>query len=65
MVIHPEGIFYPQIKPEHIPEIVEQTLQNGELVKSLIYKDPASKKKLIHEHDIPFYKLQTENHFRQ
>jgi NADH:ubiquinone oxidoreductase subunit F (NADH-binding)/(2Fe-2S) ferredoxin len=58
MVIHPEGIFYPQIKPEHIPDVVEQTLQKGELVKSLIYKDPVSKKELIHEHDIPFYKLQ-------
>jgi NADH:ubiquinone oxidoreductase subunit F (NADH-binding)/(2Fe-2S) ferredoxin/Pyruvate/2-oxoacid:ferredoxin oxidoreductase delta subunit len=58
MVIHPEGIFYPQIKPEKIPEIVETTLKNGELVQSMIFKDPASKKKIIHEHEIPFYKLQ-------
>ena len=58
MVIHPEGIFYPQIKPESIPDIVESTLKNGELVKSLIYKDQATKKKLTHEKDIPFYKLQ-------
>jgi len=58
MVIHPEGIFYPQVKPEKVPEIVEKTLQNGELVKSFIYKDPATKKELTHEHDIPFYKLQ-------
>ena len=39
LVIHPEGIFYPQIKEKHIPEIVEKTIKNGELVKSLIYKD--------------------------
>ena len=58
MVIHPEGIFYPQVKPKHMPEIVETTIKNGELVKSLIYKDPATKKKLTHEHEIPFYKLQ-------
>jgi NADH-quinone oxidoreductase subunit F len=58
MVIHPEGIFYPQIKPDFVPEIVEKTLKNGELVKSLIYKDPASKKNITHEHEIPFYKLQ-------
>lgn len=58
MVIHPEGIFYPQVKQEHVPDIVEQTLKNGELVKNLIFKDPATKKKITHEKDIPFYKLQ-------
>jgi len=58
MVIHPEGIFYPQLKEKHIPDIVEQTLINGELVKKLIYKDPATKKKFTHEKDVPFYKLQ-------
>jgi NADH-quinone oxidoreductase subunit F len=58
MVIHPEGIFYPQLKEKHIPEIVEHTIKNGELVKSLIFKDPATKKKITYEHDVPFYKLQ-------
>jgi NADH-quinone oxidoreductase subunit F len=58
MVIHPEGIFYPQLKEKHIPDIVEQTIKNGELVKKLIYKDPAAKKKFTHEKDVPFYKLQ-------
>ena len=58
MVIHPERIFYPQVRVDHVKEIVEKTLKNGELVNSLIFKDPATKKKIIHEHDIPFYKLQ-------
>ncbi len=58
LVIHPEGIFYPQIKEEHIPEIVEKTIKNGELVPSLVYKDPATKEKIIYEKDISFYKLQ-------
>jgi NADH-quinone oxidoreductase subunit F len=58
MVIHPEGIFYPQLKAEHIPDIVEQTIKNGELVKKRIFKDPATKKKITHEKDVPFYKLQ-------
>ncbi len=58
MVIHPEGIFYPQVKEKHVPDIVEQTLKNGDLVKSLIFKDPATKKKITHEKDVPFYKLQ-------
>lgn len=58
MVIHPEGIFYSQVKEEHVTEIVEQTLVKGELVQKLIFKDPASKKKIIQEEEIPFYKLQ-------
>jgi NADH-quinone oxidoreductase subunit F len=58
MVIHPDGIFYPQVKEKHVPEIVSTTIVNGELVKSLVYKDPTTKKKIILEKDIPFYKLQ-------
>ena len=58
MVIHPEGIFYPQVKTKHVPEIVAETIKNGALVKSLIFKDPATKKKITLEKDIPFYKLQ-------
>jgi NADH-quinone oxidoreductase subunit F len=58
MVIHPEGIFYPQLQEKHLPDIVEKTIKNGELVDRLIFKDPATKKKITHEQDIPFYKLQ-------
>jgi NADH-quinone oxidoreductase subunit F len=58
MVIHPQGIFYPQVKPEHVSEIVAKTIKNDELVPALIFKDPASKAKITLEHDIPFYKLQ-------
>ncbi|MEW6078021.1 MAG: NADH-ubiquinone oxidoreductase-F iron-sulfur binding region domain-containing protein [Thermodesulfobacteriota bacterium] len=58
VVIHPEGIFYPKVKEENIPDIVEKTIKNGELVDALIYKDPVSKQKITIEHDIPFYKFQ-------
>ena len=58
MVIHPEGIFYPQIKEKHIPEIVERTIKNNEVINSLLLKDVSTKKKITHEHDIPFYKRQ-------
>ena len=58
MVIHPEGIFYPQVTAEKVPEIVKTTLIGKELVDKLLYKDPVTKKKISHEHEIPFYKLQ-------
>ena len=58
LVIHPEGIFYPQVKKDHIPDIVEKTIKQGQVVDSLLFKDPATKKKIIYEHEIPFYRLQ-------
>jgi NADH-quinone oxidoreductase subunit F len=58
MVVHPEGFFYPQVKEEKIPEIVEKTIRNGEMVTSLAFKDPSTKKKILREQEIPFYKLQ-------
>ncbi len=58
MVIHPEKTFYPKLKEEHIPDIVEQTLVNDQVVDKLLYKDTASKKRICCEDDVPFYKLQ-------
>ena len=58
MVLHPEGIFYPQVKDKHIPDIVEKTIKNGEIVESLIFKDLTTKEKIVREQDIPFYRLQ-------
>ncbi|MCJ7595838.1 MAG: 4Fe-4S binding protein [Desulfobacterales bacterium] len=58
MVIHPEGIFYPQVKVEVIPEIVEKTIKHGEVIDPLTFKDPSTKKRIIYEQEIPFYKLQ-------
>jgi NADH-quinone oxidoreductase subunit F len=58
MVIHPEGIFYPQVTPEKVPDIVQTTLIGQQLVDKLVYKDPVTKKKISHENEIPFYRLQ-------
>ena len=58
MVLHPEGIFYSQVKKEHVSEIVEKTIKNGELIDRLLFRDPATKQKIVHERDIPFYRRQ-------
>jgi len=49
MVIRPEGIFYAQVKEESIPEIVQKTIKNREIVDSLIFEDPATGEKIIYE----------------
>ncbi len=58
MVIHPQGIFYSRLKSESIPDIVEKTIKQGQIIDALIFKDPVAKQKIIHEKDIPFYQLQ-------
>ena len=65
MVVDPGGIFYPKMKMENIPEIVEKTLVNKEPVDKFLFKDPKSKKRIAKELEVPFYKLQTRSIFGQ
>ena len=61
MVIYPEEICYLQVTPEDVPEIVSQTIKEKKVVDRLLYVDPATGEKAIHESDISFYKNQERN----
>jgi NADH:ubiquinone oxidoreductase subunit F (NADH-binding)/(2Fe-2S) ferredoxin/NAD-dependent dihydropyrimidine dehydrogenase PreA subunit len=63
MVIRPEEILYISVKPEDVPEIIEETIVHGRAVERLLYKDPSTGQKVVHESQIPFYKYQTRNIF--
>lgn len=39
MIIYPEGSFYSMVTPEDVPEIVEEHLLKGRIVKRLLYKE--------------------------
>jgi NADH:ubiquinone oxidoreductase subunit F (NADH-binding)/(2Fe-2S) ferredoxin/Pyruvate/2-oxoacid:ferredoxin oxidoreductase delta subunit len=58
IVIRPEEICYFQIKPEDVPEIVSETIKEKKVIERLLYTDPATKEKIVHESEIPFYKNQ-------
>jgi NADH-quinone oxidoreductase subunit F len=58
VVIRPDEICYFQIKPEDVPEIVTETIKNKKVIERLLYTDPATNEKIIHESEIPFYKNQ-------
>ena len=58
MVIYPEGIFYCQVKPEDVAEIIEETLVKGRVVERLVYKEPSSQAAVPFYSDIPFYEKQ-------
>ena len=58
IVIHPEEICYFQITPEDVPEIISETIKEKKVIERLLYTDPESKEKIVHESEIPFYKHQ-------
>jgi len=58
IVIHPEEICYFQISPEDVPDIISQTIKEKQVVERLLYIDPETGEKIVHESEIPFYKHQ-------
>jgi NADH-quinone oxidoreductase subunit F len=59
LTIHPDGIFYQNVKPEHVPDIIEKTIRRGEIIKELLYTDPMTGKQYEKESEVPFYAKQT------
>jgi NADH:ubiquinone oxidoreductase subunit F (NADH-binding)/(2Fe-2S) ferredoxin/Pyruvate/2-oxoacid:ferredoxin oxidoreductase delta subunit len=61
VVIYPEEICYLQVTAADVPEIISQTIKENKVVDRLVYVDPTTGQKAIHESDIPFYKHQVRN----
>jgi NADH-quinone oxidoreductase subunit F len=59
VVIQPSGIFYQHVEPKDVNEIVNETISRERVIERLLYTDPATSKKIEHEHDVPFYARQT------
>ncbi|MBA7633243.1 Ion-translocating oxidoreductase complex subunit C [subsurface metagenome] len=64
IVIDPQGIFYQQVTPEDVPDIIWQTLKTGRVIERLLYPDPQSEQRITYERDVPFYKGQQRNVLR-
>ena len=58
IVNNPEGVCYLQITPEDVPEIILETAKEKRVIDRLLYTDPESGERIVHESDIPFYKNQ-------
>ncbi len=61
VVIYPEEICYLQVTAQDVPEIVSRTIRANEVVERLLYVDPVTGERAVHESDIPFYKHQERN----
>jgi NADH:ubiquinone oxidoreductase subunit F (NADH-binding)/(2Fe-2S) ferredoxin/ferredoxin len=58
VVIHPQKIFYQQVKLNDVPDIITKTVAKGEIIEKLLYRDPGTGEKIMKEEDVPFYKKQ-------
>ena len=57
IVIYPEETCYLKVQPEDAEEIVSGLLAN-KVVERLLYVDPITGERVVHEGEIPFYKKQ-------
>ena len=58
MIVYPEGTFYSKMEPDHIPEIVEQHLKNGQPVKKYLYAETVDGDVIKSLNDTAFYAKQ-------
>jgi NADH:ubiquinone oxidoreductase subunit F (NADH-binding)/(2Fe-2S) ferredoxin/Pyruvate/2-oxoacid:ferredoxin oxidoreductase delta subunit len=58
VIIYPDEICYLQVQPEDASDIVSQTMMGGKIVDRLLYVDPTTSERIVHESEIPFYKNQ-------
>ena len=58
VVVYPEGAFYSQVKPEDVPEIVEEHLLKGRIVKRILYSETVQEDTVKSLGETQFYKKQ-------
>jgi len=58
VLVYPEGILYQKVKPEDADQILSETIINQRIIDRLLYSDPVTKRKSVHEEEIPFYQKQ-------
>lgn len=59
MRIEPAGILYTKVKPEDCDEIFHRTIEKGDVIRHLLFKQDGLEYKK--QEEIPFYKKQTRN----
>ncbi|MFV9644210.1 MAG: NADH-ubiquinone oxidoreductase-F iron-sulfur binding region domain-containing protein [Desulfobacterales bacterium] len=63
MVIEPANIFYCNVKPKHVGDIISETVLKGNVINRLLWKDPLTKELTKTEKDFPVYRKQKKNVF--
>jgi NADH:ubiquinone oxidoreductase subunit F (NADH-binding)/(2Fe-2S) ferredoxin/Pyruvate/2-oxoacid:ferredoxin oxidoreductase delta subunit len=64
LLVQPDGLFYTNVQPADVPELVEETLIKGRFVERLAYTEPVTHETVCHYEDIPFYSKQVRHVMR-
>ena len=57
VVIWPERVLYVKVAPRDAPDIIKSLTENTP-VERLLFKDPQTGERIVHEYDVPFYREQ-------
>ena len=58
VAVLPSKIFYTRVKAKDAAQIVQKTIGEGEVVERLLFQDPATGQRIVHEDEVPFYQKQ-------
>ena len=58
VTLQPKGIFYQQVTPEDVPEIIAESILKQNIVDRLLFTDPGDGRRITYEKDVPFYNKQ-------
>jgi NADH:ubiquinone oxidoreductase subunit F (NADH-binding)/(2Fe-2S) ferredoxin/Pyruvate/2-oxoacid:ferredoxin oxidoreductase delta subunit len=58
MIVWPEKVFYNGVTQSDAKDIVNSVSNGHKPIEHLLYKDPISGQRVLHEHDVPFYARQ-------
>jgi len=57
VVIKPQNIFYQRIRVQHVPEVIEKTIVNGQIIERFLFSIIGGDR-VVHEEEVPFYARQ-------
>ena len=55
VVIEPENVFYARVGTDRVEEIMERTVLGDEILSDLLYVNPETGERIVHEREIPFF----------
>ncbi len=58
VTISPHGIFYQQVAPGDVPEVISETILKYNILGRLLYSDAENGKRYVYESEVPFYAQQ-------
>ncbi len=58
VVVQPRGLVYARVRPQDVPELIDQTLVRDGVLERLVWRDPPDVQSLVELRDTPFFAKQ-------